>query len=199
VGRYADDGPQCKTKNPDQYNVLKHPENFKLSREQNNAIKQLQQQINMCQQNPLACPPYDGPSVSDGSKYTTVGYQLRIDLRQMDWRHIFANAAGVVGDAATIAAFLDPWPVVDEVAVGGIAAGTNAIGVAVDAYDILAENDFSGSLTDTAFFVAQKTNAVKRIVPVFGLGVHISGLVEAMVPGIQQIPIIAPIPQPTIP
>jgi RHS repeat-associated protein len=122
-----------------------------------------------------------------------IRYETYFDLRKVDWLHVGANGVGIIGDAATIAAFLDPLPVVDELVVGGISTGANAIGIGIDAYDLVTHNDFSGATKDTLLILAEKTNALKRIAPVLGLGAHITGLADAIKPGIVHVPVHVPI------
>jgi len=133
---------------------------------------------------PILPSPYD---LFSYESYPPNGYievpTVYFDYRKVDWLHVVSNGASIGGDAATIAAFLTPLPIVDEAYVATAATGVNAIGIAIDAYDILDKNDFSGGTIDTLEFLGSKTKALSRIAPVFGIGAHIIGLANAFKPG----------------
>ena len=123
-------------------------------------------------------------------------YETSFDFSKVDWLHAGINGLSLVGDAITFADWVLPDPIfaVDETLIAGVSTGINAAGITIDMYDVMTRNDFEGVTIDTLSFVFKEVKGLDRLVPIIGFATHEKGFVEAIKPGIVQIPRIIPIP-----
>ncbi len=137
--------------------------------------------ISLCMTPSFLYPTFDQTLGISAQQYPAyIGYEVYLDPSKVDWLHAATNLIGIAGDTATFVALIDPLPVVDDLAVGGVSTGANVVGIGIDYYDAVHNNDISGSLADAALYFAQD---FEKITPVLGLGAHIDGLVDAILKG----------------